>query len=188
MRFAVLASFILAALATIAPASATEAAWSKLANGGHTILLRHAIAPGTGDPAGFKLDDCSTQRNLSAEGRTQAQRIGARIAARGIRIERVLTSQWCRARDTATLAFGRTPISEEPALNSFFSDRSTEPQQTEAVRKLIVEFNGAGNQVMVTHQVNITALTGIVPREGEAVIVDANPDGSLAVIGRIIIR
>jgi phosphohistidine phosphatase SixA len=188
MRIQPFIAIILAAIFSVPSAQATEAAWAKLANGGHTILLRHAIAPGTGDPAGFKLDDCATQRNLSAEGRTQAQRIGARIASRAIQIERVLTSQWCRTRDTARFAFPRSPLSDEPALNSFFADRSTEPAQTAAVMNLIKAFNGAGNQVMVTHQVNITALTGIVPREGEAVIVDAAADGTLTIVGRIIIR
>ena len=165
-------------------AQATEIAWAKLLEGGHTILFRHAIAPGTGDPANFKLDDCSTQRNLSDDGRQQAQRIGARLAARAIKVDIVLTSQWCRARDTAKLAFPRIPIVENAALNSFFDDTSSKDEQTAAVIKLIEAFEGAGNQVMVTHQVNITALTGIAPREGEAIIIDVDPTGTLKVLGR----
>jgi broad specificity phosphatase PhoE len=171
------------------PALATEAAWAKLANGGHVILMRHAIAPGTGDPANFTLGDCSTQRNLSAEGRSQAQRIGARFAAKGVALEKVLTSQWCRCVETARLAFPRLAITEEPALNSFFSDRTTEAAQTEAAKGLIREFaaGGGGNAVFVTHQVNITALTGITPRQGEAVIVRPDTEGNgIAVVGRII--
>ncbi len=166
------------------PATATEIAWAKLAEGGHTILLRHAIAPGTGDPSNFKLDDCATQRNLSDQGRQQAQRIGARLAARAIKVDAVLTSQWCRAIDTAKLAFPRTTITPEPALNSFFADTSSKDDQTAAVLKLIGAFEGSGNQVMVTHQVNILALTGVSPREGEAVIVDIDSSGGLKVIGR----
>ena len=182
MRFALV--FFFSAL-FIFPAAATEIAWAKLSEGGHTILLRHAIAPGTGDPANFKLDDCRTQRNLSDQGRQQAQRMGARFAARAIKIDAVLTSQWCRAIDTAKLAFPRLEIIAEPALNSFFDDPSSEAEQTAAVLKLVGAFEGAGNQVMVTHQVNILALTGVSPREGEAIIVDASSDGtSIIVIGR----
>jgi phosphohistidine phosphatase SixA len=182
MRFAI--AFLFSALLAI-PAGATEIAWAKLAEGGHTILLRHAIAPGTGDPANFKLDDCSTQRNLSDQGRQQAQRIGARLAARTIKVDVVLSSQWCRAIDTANLAFPGLKITLEPALNSFFTDMSSKDDQTEAVLRLIGAFGGSGNQVMVTHQVNITALTGLNPREGEAIIVDADPDGSnIRIIGR----
>jgi phosphohistidine phosphatase SixA len=173
-------------LIALTPGSATEAAWARLAEGEHTILLRHAIAPGTGDPAGFKLGDCSTQRNLSEEGRQQARRIGLRLTARAVAIGPVLTSQWCRAADTAKLGFPRANIIVEPSLNSFFSDTSSEPEQTAAARKLIANFNGPGNQVMVTHQVNITALTGVTARQGEAIIVDGQPDGSLKVIGRLL--
>jgi phosphohistidine phosphatase SixA len=186
-------ALILATLATllfaIAPSAATEAAWAKLAGGGHVILMRHAIAPGTGDPANFTIGDCSTQRNLSAEGRSQAQRIGARFAAKGVGIDKVLTSQWCRCIDTARLAFPRMTPVEEPILNSFFADRSTEAVQTEDLKQLIrdVAANGGGNAVFVTHQVNITALTGIVPRQGEAIIVRPDPNGDgVIVAGRII--
>ena len=182
MRIAL--AFIFAALFAL-PAGATEVAWAKLAEGGHTILLRHAIAPGTGDPANFKLDDCTTQRNLSDQGRQQAQRIGARLAARAIKVDVVLTSEWCRAMDTAKLVFPRLKITTEPALNSFFADTSSKDEQTAATLKLIGAFQGPGNQVMVTHQVNILAITGVSPREGEAIIVDANPDGSnIRIIGR----
>ena len=99
-------------------------------------------------------------------------------------MDSVLTSQWCRARDTAKLAFPRTEIVESDALNSFFADTSSKDEQTAAVLKLIEAFEGAGNQVMVTHQVNITALTGIAPREGEAIIVDVDPTGTIKVLGR----
>ena len=166
------------------PAHSTEVAWAKLLEGGHTILLRHAFAPGTGDPANFKLGDCSFQRNLSEDGRQQAQRIGARLAARAIKVELVLTSQWCRAKDTARLAFPRMKITEAPALNSFFADPSSKDEQTNAVIKLIEAFEGSSNQVMITHQVNITALTGLVPREGEMIIVDTDATGSINVLGR----
>ena len=174
-------------MAMAAPAVATEMAWARLTDGGYTILLRHARAPGTGDPADFSVGDCSTQRNLSQAGRQQAQKIGARIAARGIVVTRVLSSQWCRTLDTARYAFPRTEVVEEPALNSFFADRSTEPTQTAAAVELIRNFRGPGNQMLVTHQVNITALTGIVPREGEAIIVAPAREGDgIRVVARLI--
>jgi phosphohistidine phosphatase SixA len=166
------------------PAQATEVAWAKLLEGGHTILLRHAIAPGAGDPTNFKLDDCTSQRNLSDDGRQQAQRIGARLAARAIKVDIVMTSQWCRAKDTARLAFPQAKIIEEPTLNSFFADAASKDEQTAAVIKRIEAFEGSGNQVMVTHQVNILELTGVSPREGEAIIVDADPSGTIKVLGR----
>lgn len=166
------------------PAAATEVAWAKLLEGGHTILMRHAIAPGIGDPANFKLDDCTTQRNLSDDGRQQAQRIGARLAARAIKVDVVSSSEWCRAKETAKLAFPRATIIEQPALNSFFADPSSKDEQTAAVMKLIEAFVGSGNQIMITHQVNILALTGVSPREGEAIIVDAEPNGAIKVLGR----
>jgi phosphohistidine phosphatase SixA len=184
-----LMSCLLAAVAMLlsaGPAAATEAAWARLADGGHTILLRHTRAPGNGDPSGMKIGDCSTQRNLSEEGRQQAIRIGLRLAARAVAIDAVLTSQWCRARDTARLAFPRSTVTEEPALNSFFADPSLEQAQTAAARALIAAFTGSGNQLMVTHQVNIIALTGIAPREGEAVIIDATPEGGVKVVGRLL--
>ncbi len=177
--------FIVALFALLSfPAKATEIAWAKLLEGGHTILLRHAFAPGTGDPANFKLDDCATQRNLSEQGRQQAQRIGARLAARAIKIDIVRTSQWCRTLDTARLAFPQMQIVELPALNSFYADDSSKREQTDAVLKLIEAFEGSGNQVLITHQVNITALTGLVAREGEMIIIDSDASGAIKVLGR----
>lgn len=167
------------------PGTADEAGWAALRRPGAVALVRHARAPGTGDPPGFRPGECATQRNLSAEGRAQARRLGEAVRAREVQVARVLTSEWCRTRDTATLAFGTA----EPfaALNSFFADRTDEPEQTERVRRAIAAAAGtAGAVVMVTHQVNITALTGIVPREGEIVVVRGD-DGRVAVQGRIVV-
>ncbi|WP_459628880.1 histidine phosphatase family protein [Alsobacter sp. R-9] len=149
---------------------------------GVVALIRHARAPGVGDPPGFRLGDCTTQRNLSDEGRAQARRIGETVRASGVEVGRVLTSQWCRARETATLGFGSA--TDFPALNSFFADRTDEPEQTAAVRAAILDWRGPGLLVLVTHQVNITALTGVTPREGEFVLVRGQ-DGRVAVEGRI---
>lgn len=138
-----------------------DAAWEALRQGG-IVLFRHAHAPGGGDPAGMRLGECATQRNLDTEGRAQAIRIGEALRARGVAVGAVLTSQWCRTTETAELAFpgrGRS----EPAFNSFFADRSTGPAQTEAARRLLLGWGGPGALFVSTHQVNITALTRIVP-------------------------
>jgi phosphohistidine phosphatase SixA len=168
-----------------ADARADEIVWRSLREGGHVILIRHAIAPGIGDPVGFVLEDCATQRNLSAAGRAQARRIGATLAARKVQIDRVLSSRWCRALETARL-LEQGPIEPFPPLDSFFATPALGPDQTAAVKTLL---HGAGDQtlVMVTHQVNITALTGIFPRSGEMIIAKPGADASdaLLVVGRV---
>lgn len=180
-----LITLLLAALMTASPAIADDAAWELLAAGGKTVLIRHALAPGVGDPQNFAVEDCATQRNLSEDGRAQARRMGALFAERGVRVERVLSSRWCRSLDTARLAFGAERTEPFEPLDSFFADRSSEAGQSAAVRDAIAAFRGPGVLVMVTHQVNITALTGIVPRQGEAIVVTAGPDGP-KVAGRVV--
>lgn len=168
-----------------APSHADETVWQRLRAGGHAILIRHAEAPGTGDPSGFKLEDCATQRNLSASGRDQARRIGAALKANGIRIDQVLSSRWCRALDTARL-MGSGTVEPFAALDSFFSDRSVADAQTAAVMRQIAQM-GTRTVVMVTHQVNIARLTGVYPRSGEMVVVKHDPQApaGLTIIGRI---
>lgn len=145
--------------------------WSALRAGGVAILLRHAqTVPGLGDPPGFRLGDCATQRNLSEEGRRQSRRIGTALAAQGVRVERVLSSQWCRCLETARLAFPQHGVEAFPALNSFFDDRSTEPGQTREARARIASIRPPANVVFVTHHVNILALTGLAVGAGEAVL------------------
>jgi broad specificity phosphatase PhoE len=140
------------------------------------LLLRHAMAPGGGDPPGFRLDDCATQRNLSAEGREQARRIGRQLAAFAVRT--VWTSPWCRCRETAERAFpGRHR--DEPAFGSFFQAPEREVQQTRQALALLRAWRGAGPLVVVTHQVNISALLGVVPGQGTGEWVRLGPDGRL---------
>jgi phosphohistidine phosphatase SixA len=179
-----LALFCTALLAAL-PASANDSLWTTLRNGGHVLLMRHAVTePGIGDPPQFRLDDCSTQRNLSGEGRAQAVRVGRLLAERRIAIGPVLSSRWCRCIDTARLAFGQ--VTPEPALDSFFGERSAQSApQTVAARARIRGFRGSGNLIMVTHQVNITALTGEHPAMGEILVVRANADGTIKLVGRI---
>jgi phosphohistidine phosphatase SixA len=176
---------VVIALAGLLPALAQSdtAAWAALKKPGAIVLFRHATAPGGGDPAGHTLDDCSTQRNLDEEGRAQARRIGERFRAQGIKVEAVLSSQWCRTRDTAQLAFPGLP-KDAPAFNSFFGDRGNEATQTETARKQLLAWRGTGVLVVVTHQVNITALTGVFPASGEGVVLH-NQGRKLAVVAKI---
>lgn len=164
----------------------TDALWSALQAGGLAILLRHAqTEPGTGDPPGFRIGDCSTQRNLSVEGRRQAARIGAALAARRVRVDRVLSSQWCRCLDTARLAFPGATVELYPALNSFFEDRSAELRQTRDVLASIASIRAPGNVAFVTHHVNILALTGEAVGSGEAVLVRPARGSAPLVVGRV---
>ena len=183
MRVAYLLTILLT-LAGALPASATEAAWQALREGGAVALFRHARAPGTGDPQGFRLEDCSTQRNLSAEGREQARGIGDGFKGRGIPVVRVLSSRWCRALDTARLAFG--PLVEPfPPLDSFFSERDGREAQTRAVRQLVEGWRSEGVLALATHQVNITALTGVFPAEGEVLVLKPRAGAGFDIVGRI---
>jgi broad specificity phosphatase PhoE len=174
-----------AALLWSGAALASEAAWQALREGGAVALLRHARAPGVGDPPQFRLEDCTTQRNLSSDGREQARRIGAAFRAREVKVERVFASRWCRSLDTATLAFG--PATEpHPPLDSFFAGRGEREAQTRAVRELIAAWRpDRGVLVLVTHQVNITALTGEVPAEGEVLVLRPAPGPGFALVGRV---
>lgn len=150
-------------------AGAEAATWRTLQSGGAALFLRHAsTVPGVGDPPGFRLDDCTTQRNLSVAGRDEAVRWGRALRDGGVRIDGVLSSAWCRCRDTATLAFGGYDV--WPPLNSFFSDPGTAEAQTRAVRDRIGAWRGPGTLVLVTHQVNVTAATGLTIASGAAVV------------------
>lgn len=171
--------------ALAAPAGATEAGWALLRNGGQVVLLRHAIAPGSGDPASFDLEKCSTQRNLSDRGKQQAEKIGALFAARAGNPERVLTSRYCRARDTARIAFEDNRVEEFAPLDQLPADEAAAKAADDKVIEEVRGFSGSGNLVMVTHLENIKALAGVSPREGEAVIVSATDTG-LRVLARII--
>jgi phosphohistidine phosphatase SixA len=172
-----------ALLSPAVPAMADETrAWAVLASGG-IVLFRHANAPGGGDPPGMRLGDCASQRNLDTAGREQARRIGLAFTTRGIAVGSVLTSQWCRTRETATLAFPGQ-ATDAPAFNSFFSDRGRGDAQTAAARDSLAGWSGPGALVVVTHQVNITALTGIFPASGEGIVLERRVDG-FVVAGRI---
>jgi broad specificity phosphatase PhoE len=177
-------------------ANAANDSWKKLARGGYVILLRHtATVPGVGDPPGFALNDCATQRNLSAGGRAQAERWRAAVAERKVPIGEVFSSEWCRCIDTAKIAFGQAnaPPKKWSALNSFFESAQNQPAQTAAVKKrlpaLLQDAKKLGNNVVfVTHQVNITALTGVAPQSGEAVVIELDAQRNVSVIGRVLVE
>ncbi|MFO8045733.1 MAG: histidine phosphatase family protein [Halomonas sp.] len=158
-------------------------AWRALAQGGHVALMRHALAPGVGDPPGFRLEACDTQRNLSSEGREQARRIGERFHEQGIEVRAVYASRWCRTLETARL-LGLGEVVPTSALNSFFRDRGKADARTRAARALIQNWDGKGTLVMVTHQVNITALAGSGVGSGEIIVVRPREEG-LTRVGRI---
>ena len=174
--------FLLGALAVAAGgAHAGEPPWERLRRGGLVLLMRHgATEPGLGDPAGFRVDDCRTQRNLSDAGRDDARRVGARLRAERVPIATVFTSPWCRCRETAMLAFGRAE--EWEPLSSFFDYPHRQAEFTERVARRIAGYGSRkppGNVVMVTHNVNIAALTKL--SVGTAEIVAVRPSGCCTV-------
>lgn len=168
------------------PASAGQAGWDALRNGTAFVIMRHALAPGTGDPANFAVDDCSTQRNLSDQGRQQARETGDLFRSNGVADADVFTSAWCRCEDTAELlTLGAVRILEP--LNSFFRQRDRREPQTTALKDWLQARAGDKALVLVTHQVNITALTGIFPTSGELVFVEMGTDDSLRIVDRAVI-
>ena len=174
--------FLLLSLVVSLPAHAAGEGWQHL-TGTSIVLFRHAHAPGVGDPPGFVLGDCSTQRNLDERGRGQARAIGAAFRQQGVMVGRALASQWCRSTETAELAFPGRVIAE-PAFNSFFNERGDEPERTRAARGILMGWDGPGVLVVVTHQVNIAALTGETTASGEGLVV-AVAEGDVIVKGRI---
>jgi len=169
------------------PASAASAgdaaAWAALRDGA-IVVFRHANAPGGGDPSGMTLGDCRSQRNLDASGREQARRIGERLRQERVAVGAVWASQWCRTRETAELLKAGS-VQDAVAFNSFFGDRSREPAQTAAAREALLAWRGPGALVVVTHQVNITALSGDFAASGEGVVLRRR-GAQLERVGRIL--
>jgi phosphohistidine phosphatase SixA len=185
MRWVCAAIVFLAA--TASAVAADNPAWSALRDGARVVLMRHAATSGgAGDPDGFRLDDCATQRNLTEKGRADAKAAGEQIRAQNVPVGKVLSSQWCRCRDTATLmALG--PIETAVTFNNAYTFRDRRDELTKGARAVITGWKGPGALIVVTHGANILPLTGFQPAEGEMVVVepDPAPDGRLRVIGRI---
>jgi len=182
MRFwLVLASLL---LAVPARAAADEALWQLLRSGGHVVLMRHAITtPGVGDPAGFRLDDCSTQRNLTDAGRDDARRVGAAFRSRGIPVGRVLSSPWCRCMETSRLAFGSAEA--WTPLSNLFDNRAREAEQMRALREIAGRRPSGGNLLLVTHGSVVQPLTGIQPAPAELVILTPDDADRFKIAGRL---
>ena len=158
--------------------------WSALKSNNHFVMIRHALAPGFSDPDNFNLRDCKTQRNLSDEGRNQSKKIGNLFRLNGITEATVFSSQWCRCLDTANF-LGLGKVSELPFLNSFFKQFEREKFQTEQTMNWIQNAPMNTPTVLVSHQVNISALTGHSLSSGEILFLRRSVDGSIAVIGSI---
>ena len=155
--------------------NASEEAWNLAKEGNKIILIRHSLAPGGGDPVGFKIDDCKTQRNLNRVGINQSKKIGKLFKQNEVPVDQVLSSQWCRCKDTAKYAFGN--YKEFTALNSTYQSQynKNEGKQLKELYSYVKKWNGNGkNLVLITHYSIITAVTTAVPSSGEMVITDKN--------------
>ena len=155
--------------------NASNQAWNLAQEGNKIILIRHSLAPGGGDPPGFKINDCKTQRNLNRTGINQSKKIGKLFKKNKVPVDQVLSSQWCRCKDTAKYAFGN--FKEFTALNSTFQPpyNKNEGKQLKELYKFIKKWDGKGkNLVLITHYSIITAVTNAVPSSGEIVIADKN--------------
>lgn len=161
-----------------------ERLWDALRSPNHFAMLRHALAPGTGDPSNFTLGRRETQRNLSQEGRNQAKRIGDLFRVHSIDKSQVFSSEWYRCQDTAKL-LDLGPVNTLSALNSFFQNYEQQGAKTESLKLWLSQQEIDEPLVLVTHQVNITALLGVYASSGEIVVVKRGAQGELKVLGSI---
>lgn len=173
------------ALTSAGTAQADESeAWEALREGRAVLMLRHALAPGTGDPASFKVDDCSTQRNLNDTGREQARAWKPFLEEHGITEARVFSSQWCRCLDTAR-EMNVGPVEEMKSLNSFFRNRGNGQMQTKQTIAIVNELEPGPPVVLVSHQVNVTALTDEYPSSNEGVVIALPLSDKPTVLARV---
>ena len=187
MRF-VIFTVLLGFCGTVEVAGADDAAdaWKALRAGGHVALMRHADAPGgVGDPPGFRVDDCATQRNLSEKGRVDAEKIGSRLKGEGIAFEKILSSPWCRCIDTARLLNLGT-VETEATFGNVVVLKDQRQTLTTGARAHIARWTAGGNLLVVTHGANIQALTGAWLASGEIVVVKGGSDRTEPV-GRLLL-
>lgn len=181
------ARWLAAALVALAPAAPAQApdALAELARPGHALILRHALAPGFGDPPQFRLGDCATQRNLDAAGREQARALGARLREAGIREAKVYSSQWCRCLETARL-LGLGAVEPLPALNSFHGRPEERESKLAAVRAFLAALPRDGRPVvLVTHQVTVSGITGRGILSGGGYVLRLDGSGAPPVMGTV---
>ncbi len=185
-RISIYLASVLACVALLGPSRgvAQENEWKTWQQPGVHAIMRHANAPGFGDPEGFKLGQCQTQRNLDETGRQDARALGKQIRLRGIEFTAVYSSQWCRCLETAK-EINAGPVTELPALNSFFQNRPNSAAQTDALKTHLAALKPTDKVLYVTHQVNITALTGVFPSAGEVVLFKVGPQGEVQVLARL---
>ena len=169
--FILILSFILSLILTTSTFSQDELILN-LQSGGNIIFIRHALAPGTGDPENIDLNDCETQRNLNDKGIEQSKLIGDFFKNNNIPIDLVLSSEWCRCKDTARYAFDE--FNTFKALNSFYDEKffKNKKKQINNLKKFIDKWNGKKNLIFVTHYVVILEMLGIGTNSSELVITD----------------
>jgi phosphohistidine phosphatase SixA len=185
MKRLVLAALVMWLLTVpVAAADDSTDPWAALVNGSHVALIRHGNAPPGygGDPPGFKIEDCATQRNLDEKGRAQAKALGDAFRRHGVRTDRILSSPWCRCLDTARLMM-LGPV--DGTLAAAASDRS--PERLAALKQMLANWRGPNTLVVVTHALTVQALVGIMPGQAETVVVRPKPgkEPGLEVVGRI---
>ena len=185
IQFALFITFMLVGGAANA-ADDNASAWTALRADGHVALIRHASAPGqAGDPADYKLDDCATQRNLSEQGREEARALGERFRSQRVKVGKIVSSQWCRCRQTAEM-MNIGPVEVAPTFNNAFVLNAMRDELTAGARATIGAWRGPGTLVVVTHGENIMAMLGVRPREGEVIVVAPNPasESKMRLVGR----
>ena len=186
MTCLLLAVALMASFALFPVPTAADTSFARLSEPVIVAIMRHAHAPGTGDPAKLTLGDCTTQRNLDARGKAQAHAIGAAIRAAGVTVDRVLASQWCRSRNTARL-LELGPVDDLLALNSFFRNPARADRLTAEFRKFLLGLPPTETVILVTHYVNIRALTGRGAASGEVFLLEIGRDRTIPVVDEILI-
>ena len=174
MKFLRFFLIIFISLTTTVKADLNKKISNQLKEGGKLIFIRHAYAPGGGDPDNFNLNDCSTQRNLNNEGREQAKYIGEFFKKNNIKIDKVLSSEWCRCKETAKIAFKN--FSTDSFLNSFYSSKfaKNKNKQVKALKEYIKKFKSDKNLGVVTDYVLISEILNYGPSSGEIVVSNKN--------------
>ena len=174
MKFLRFFLIIFISLITTVKADLNKKLINQLEEGGKLIFIRHAYAPGSGDPDNFNLNDCSTQRNLSKEGQRQAEYIGKFFRNNKVKIDKVLSSEWCRCKETAQIAFKN--FSTNNFLNSFYSSKyaKNKDKQIKMLKNYVKKFKSDKNLILITHYVLISEVLNYAPSSGEIVVSDKN--------------
>ena len=168
----------LALLAGRASAQPLPPGLAALIDGGSVACICHTSAPGTGDPPGFRLGSCETQRNLDDAGRGEAADLGRRLREAGVLVTQVRSSRWCRALETAALAFPDVPTIPDAALDDLADNAEAQARQTRRARGLAARWSGRqGVLALVTHRATVEVMTGIAAEDGEIVVLRPQRDG-----------